>query len=613
MLWTKVPDRLLALGLPMLIGVLALAVSTPAQAQRPETGPAAPEWKPGTCEPPAEPDYLRGMPAYKEPNLAELREELRQYPEPHDAYLALIELGNEETVPLLLDRLRLDYGASEPAPLPPGKMYGFICTQGHLIEALRSITNTDQGMYYPRWAAWWEANRKLPRERWVLDGFAAIGLHAAQPVDERFGLELIELLPGENAQNAYQASNARRLLAGLPPETRAGWVTRAAASGDRTLRLGALDVLSRIDTTGREDLIRKLAVDTDLEIRRRALSTLNQRLRVTLSTGPTGPPGFCRAELSSERRIRSVTFAGDSLIVAYDDRVTALEARTRRELWTQRAIRGTGEMVLAAGERVILASREGAVLALDLRGRVLWSRKLGEDGDDEIRRLVPRGDDIVVVRERALELLDSRTGATKSRSQAVDFIRDADSAQEFVYFVDGRGLRPLGGQSGLGLQFPDALGVSVTGKAVCVTSGAFGHSGRLTCLTADTLIEQWSRPIGDAWTGGHGIAPVQDGFRVFAPTDKDLTAFDASNGSLLWTTEGGLESHGTIIPTPYGLLLENSDYHVELRDPQTGEVRRVWPRINGVWHIAVHERFAAVADMDEILWLVDLSDEGNRP
>jgi hypothetical protein len=612
MLWTEVPGKFLALGLPMLIGVLALAVAMPAQAQRPEGKSTAPEWKPGICERTAEPDPFRGMPAYKKPSLTELHEELRQYPEPHDTYLALIELGNEETVPLLLDRLRLDYGASEPPPLPLNMVRGVICTQAHLIEALSSITNTDQGMYYPRWAAWWEANRNLPRERWVLDGFAAIGLHAVQPVDDRFGLELIELLPGENAQNAYQASNARRLLAGLPQTTRAGWVTRAAASGDRTLRLGALDVLSRIDTTGHEDLIRKLAVDTDLEIRRGALTTFNQRLRVALSTEPTGPAGFCRAELSSERRIRSVTFAGDLLIVAYDDRVTALETRTRRELWTQRAMSGTGEMVLAAGERVILASREGAVLALDLRGRVLWSRKLGEDGDDEIRRLVPRGDDIVVVRERALELLDSRTGETISRDRAVDFIRDADSGRESVYYLDGHGLRPLSGGPGHEVQFPDALGVSVTGKAVCLTAGRFGHSGRLTCLTADTLIEQWSRPIGDVWTGGHGVAPVQDGVRVFAPTDKDLTAFDASSGSLLWTAEGGRESHGTIIPTPYGLLLENSDYHVELRDPQTGEVRRVWPRIHGVWHIAVHERFAAVADMDEILWLVDLSDEGNR-
>jgi len=609
MLWTPVPDKLRALRRVTLIGFLALAVAMPAQPQRNEGDSSAPEWKAGICERTAEPDPFRGMPAYKKPDLTELHEELRQYPEPHDAYLALIELGNEETVPLLLDRLRLDYGASEPAPLPHGMMRGFICTQGHLIEALRSITNTDQGMYYPRWAAWWEANRKHPRERWVLDGFAAIGLHAVQPVDERFGLELIEFLPGENAQNAYQASNARRLLASLPRTTRAGWVTRAAASGDRTLRLGALDVLSRIDTTGHEDLIRKLAADTDLEIRRRALSTLNQRLRVTLSTGPTGPPGFCRAELSETHWIRSLAFAGDLLIVAYDDGVTAFDSRTRHEVWTQRAARGSGGIALAAGERVILASGGGALVAVDLHGKVLWSTDSEVDSEDRISRLVARGEDVVAVQGNTLKLLDAKTGAAKTWDQAVGCVRDVDSSGISVYFLDELGLRPLSGGPGHEIQFPGAAGVSVTGKAVCVTSGGAG-GGRVTCFDASTLAEQWSRPVGKSGTRGHEVAPVQDGGRVFVPTNEDLSAFDASNGSLLWTEAE--DSHRNVVPTGYGLLLENREQQLELRDAQNGEVRRVWPRIHGLMRLAVHERFAAVADMDQILWLVDLSAEGNR-
>ena len=103
---------------------------------------------------------------------------------------------------------------------------------------------------------------------------------------------------------------------------------------------------------------------------------------------------------------------------------------------------------------------------------------------------------------------------------------------------------------------------------------------------------------------------MQDGGRVFVPTNEDLSAFDASNGSLLWTEAE--DSHRNVVPTGYGLLLENREQQLELRDAQNGEVRRVWPRIHGLMRLAVHERFAAVADMDQILWLVDLSAEGNR-
>ncbi len=54
---------------------------------------------------------------------------------------------NEETVPLLLERLRQDFWASEPSH-PSGTGMALDCAQVHLIDALRAIINTDQGMFY---------------------------------------------------------------------------------------------------------------------------------------------------------------------------------------------------------------------------------------------------------------------------------------------------------------------------------------------------------------------------------------------------------------------------------------------------------------------------------
>jgi hypothetical protein len=48
---------------------------------------------------------------------------------PHDASIAA-RAGNEETARLLMERFRLDYSAP-PAPLPPGLIQGFVCTQFH--------------------------------------------------------------------------------------------------------------------------------------------------------------------------------------------------------------------------------------------------------------------------------------------------------------------------------------------------------------------------------------------------------------------------------------------------------------------------------------------------
>jgi hypothetical protein len=530
--------------------------------------------------------------------LPELHEVLRNSREPHDAYLRVRGIGNEGTVPLLLRRLRLDYGASEPMEVP-GKVRGMICTQAHLIDALREITNTDQGYYYPRWAAWWEANQTFPRQKWIIDGFAAGGLHPVDPVDERFGLELIEALA---SQRFYYRPNAERLLKSVPSETRLNWVALAAASGERLRRLGAIDDLSQIDQTGFEDLLRKLAGDTDMEIRRRALTVLNRRLASSPSVQPPGGGRFCRVEpgTGEEIAVESVSFAGDMLIVGYRNRVRAFDTQTLRELWNQRTGDGIGEIVLAAGQQVILASRYGALLALDMRGTVHWSRPADDqmwtdENANEVTHLFRHGDEIIVVRWHTLEHLDPNTGATKSTYQAQGYITGADATETSMCFVDGSGLQCLNGGN---LKLAKGHGVSVSRDQICTVSGD-GNDQHLACLSARTLSELWTRPFFIL----DGI-PVQDGLRVFVDTFGGLTALRSADGSILWAINSGNTGR---LPTEYGLLTQDS--RLELRDSQTGELRRVWPQVHGT-NVAVHGKWAAIADFD-VVWLLDLSTPDN--
>jgi len=154
----------------------------------------------------------------RRPALKQLHEVLRHQPRAHDAYLAAIEIGDETTIPPLLERLRLDYGESEPAPGD----YGYVCTHVHLVDALRAITNTDQGMFYPRWKAWWAKNQHLTRQQWIFNGFAERGLHPAMPVDDRFGLELTKLLDKKGSER-FLVINVTRMLQTASARSRHRW------------------------------------------------------------------------------------------------------------------------------------------------------------------------------------------------------------------------------------------------------------------------------------------------------------------------------------------------------------------------------------------------------
>jgi len=497
------------------------------------------------------------------------------------------DYDNPDTFSALLRRLRDEFGASEPPP----EQQRIIDTQFYLVQELKFIANTDQGMYYPRWAAWWEANRQFPRQKWILDGFAGRGLHVVDPVDERFGLELIRTL---GSKPGPYGPNALKLFMSAPPEDQAKWIAFASSSGDRNMRLGVLYVLSGTEQPNREDVLRKLARDSDLETRRDALTILNRGSRAVLSARPAAKTDFCRVEMMGKdsREISSVAFAGDLLIVVYRGRVRAFDPQSRREVWTQPIPSAIGEFVLAVGDELILAGRSGALLALDSRGNLLWRRI----DNNQIRCLVRKGNDLLVAREHFLEQLDLRTGARKAEDRAAEWILDAAATDTAACLIDESGLRCLDGRK---IEFRGGRGISITKQALCLTEEqSFGH-GHLICLNPMTLSPLWRAPVQ-----AHVGTPLQDGSRVFVYTNDDLTAFRTSDGSVLWST---YERHADDpIPSDYGSLLKNDDYRLELRDPETGEVRRVWPEMPLIDRIAVHNNFAAIAGRD-VLWLVDLS------
>jgi len=69
----------------------------------------------------------------------------------HDAYLFASSLGDETTVPLLIECLE------HQGDIEKGDIVD--CTRGHLISALRDLTGADPGLNYSDWKEWYKNNR----------------------------------------------------------------------------------------------------------------------------------------------------------------------------------------------------------------------------------------------------------------------------------------------------------------------------------------------------------------------------------------------------------------------------------------------------------------------
>jgi hypothetical protein len=562
--------------LRVVTAMVGIALTGIAQNQRPSDNAAGSGWRTGPCE------------SLVVKRIFEDRKKIDAKMGIDRTKPSATDVENEDAVPVLLKRVHEEFGDSEP--------HAWTAPQANLIGALRAITNTDQGFSYSRWTAWWEANRQFPRQKWILDGFASRGLHAVDPVDDRFGLELIGVL-GDRVSTYH--FNASRLIASASPADQARWIELAADSADRNLRLGAVTLMSQLDQSRRQELFRKLAGDPDLEVRRNSLTALNRDLRKSLST----PPNFCRIEFVGHdtREISSIAFAGDLLIVAYAGNARAFDPRTRREAWTRPIPPAIGEFLLGTEGEVLFASSGGALLAFDLRGNILWRRARDSqhwtnDNTNEVKDLVQYGKDVLVVREHTLERIDRRTGVRKATYRGAPWIFGAAASKDAACFVDERGLHCLDGRE---KEFSAGKGIAMSAQTICVADEkSQGHS-YLACLDARTLSELWFTPTGD-W-----IYPTQDGSRVFAWVSGGFGAFRASDGVVLWSTGEG-PFHERIIATDFGLFLENEDYGVDLRDAQTGEVRRAWSDMLLIRRLAVRNNFAAVAARD-VLLLIDLS------
>ena len=89
------------------------------------------------------------------------------------------------------------------------------CEAGHRIFALEKITNYAPGEHghwkqsYPKWMAWWEANRDKTQEEWIVAGFAAAGATIHNPPAKEDWPALLTVISESEEKGKPRASGYR--------------------------------------------------------------------------------------------------------------------------------------------------------------------------------------------------------------------------------------------------------------------------------------------------------------------------------------------------------------------------------------------------------------------
>lgn len=152
----------------------------------------------------------------------------------HDAYLRLADIADPSSVEVLMLRLCTDYPDPEGPP-PAGFQWGYECSQVHLTDVLRNVTNHDAGMSCSEWRRWVDRNRRKTWNQWIAEGFAQDGVALSLPLGTETFHTLLRYL---SDRREWRQENAWRVLSWLPPHELERRLAALSDSRDSVTRQG---------------------------------------------------------------------------------------------------------------------------------------------------------------------------------------------------------------------------------------------------------------------------------------------------------------------------------------------------------------------------------------
>lgn len=264
-----------------------------------------------------------------------------------------------------------------------------------------------------------------------------------------------------------------------------------------------------------------------------------------------------------------VSAAGSVFVATAEGTIARIDPATGGLVWKIDAGRRLSAGAGSDGDVVVVAARDGSLLAFDGRGERRWSAQLG----GEAVTVPAVGMGLVVVRssDNRITAFDADSGRRRwsfQRQNPPLVLRQTASvaiAPDAIYVgMPGGRLVSLSIESGAlrweatvsqprGAteieRIADVLGSPlVSGREVCAAS----FQGRLACFDGPTGRQQWSRELAAA--GGIEV----DASMVMAIDDRDRLHAYSRSGASLWRQDG-LSGRGLSAPLSLGPVLVVGD------------------------------------------------------
>lgn len=518
----------------------------------------------------------------------------------HDVFGALIEIGDETSVPYLIGALRW-------APTPPA---GVVCTWAHCEMALRRITNISFGLDREAWERWWTAHRNEPRSRWLWDGFVARGHRLDETDRERAVLTLVEAAA---AGEPFSDANALYVLRTLfePGEVEEGLKT-ASLSDTETLRRGAVLVLA---LRRQREALRGFLDDPSLAVSELARTKMDHllppsdsatvvlRRHLGIQIGRIGADQTQQV-LYFGLETREQQGTGSELVAFSLDTSEPLWRFTCNDVVTSVPAAGDGRVFFVSGNHTVYCLKQED-------GQLVWQTRIAHD--PRARRdnsLILRGNRLFVAEDKRFLCIDAATGHVVWGAE-IDPTLSGFVSNDWAIFVhtfgnelcalshDGRVLR----RAQVGFPFG---GLALDGDTLYfwAESGSadLGRSVELVACDTATFARRWAAPVGDIWNWGNASPLVLEDL-VIASSDSHVVAVAKADGRVRWSVRDRADTP----ITSYGrglLLLKTDAGGVALRDAATGElVFRLDETATFDLPLVVHPHLA-FGDMNGDLWIV---------
>ncbi|WP_172388227.1 PQQ-binding-like beta-propeller repeat protein [Streptomyces sp. MNP-20] len=231
------------------------------------------------------------------------------------------------------------------------------------------------------------------------------------------------------------------------------------------------------------------------------------------------------------------------IFTASDGSLTALKTTSGHRLWSHSGHYGTSSPVITAPgpqrarPQIYVGSTRGAVDALDLNGRLTWSRSTG--GPVRSSPAVAGGTVYVGADDKILYALDAATGVPRWQQPTAGSIEAAPAVQNAMVYVGSTDSTMYAFDAGSGRPVWTHRTHGPLRSSPAVTPARGGASGTLYVSSDDgtlyafdaaTGTTRWKTPL-QATT-----SPAHANDLLILGTATSLTVLDARNGTRLWGT-----------------------------------------------------------------------------